>query len=119
MLGLARILAGLGGLLLIGLGIWLVTYDSSAGLGLVVTGILTAVVGVVIIGALFLERIRYSSAAAERPPVPGPPGGDASGEALEPRFRPTDEVFVDPTSGRTMRVYLDPGTGERRYRAEA
>jgi len=27
-------------------------------------------------------------------------------------------VFVDPTSDRRMRVWLDQATGERRYRAE-
>jgi len=39
-------------------------------------------------------------------------------DQLEPRFRRTDERFVDPTSGHTMRVYVDPRTGERRYLAE-
>jgi hypothetical protein len=33
-------------------------------------------------------------------------------------FRPTDEQFVDPTSGERLRVYIDPATGERRYHAE-
>jgi hypothetical protein len=33
-------------------------------------------------------------------------------------FRPTDELFIDPTSGARLRVYLDPTTGERRYYAE-
>jgi hypothetical protein len=37
---------------------------------------------------------------------------------MEPRFRPTDERFVDPTTGHRMRVYVDPRTGERRYLAE-
>ena len=38
---------------------------------------------------------------------------------MEPRFRRTDELFEeDPSSRRTMRVWLDPATGERRYRAE-
>ena len=37
---------------------------------------------------------------------------------MEPRFRRTDEVFVDPTTRRRMRVWLDPANGERRYRAE-
>jgi len=36
----------------------------------------------------------------------------------DPRFLPTTEIFVDPTSRRLMRVYVDPRTGERRYRAE-
>ena len=38
--------------------------------------------------------------------------------AIEPRFRPTDETFVDPTTGHQMRVHADPRTGERRYVAE-
>ena len=29
-----------------------------------------------------------------------------------------DEFFEDPTSRQQMRVWLDPATGERRYRAE-
>jgi hypothetical protein len=32
--------------------------------------------------------------------------------------RPTDEVFVDPDSGRRMRVWYDPKTGQRDYRPE-
>jgi high-affinity Fe2+/Pb2+ permease len=65
-----------------------------------------------------LERRRYRSEAAERSnDAIGPGGGET--EALEARFRPTDEVFVDPTTQRTMRVLIDPRTGERRYVAEA
>jgi hypothetical protein len=30
----------------------------------------------------------------------------------------TDEVFVDPTSGRRMRVWLDPVNGARKYVAD-
>ena len=33
-------------------------------------------------------------------------------------WEPTDEVFVDPTSKRRMRVWLDPADGERKYVAE-
>ena len=36
----------------------------------------------------------------------------------EAPFRPTDELFMDPTSGQRLRVYLNPATGERRYFAE-
>ncbi len=79
---------------------------------------------IVIFGAvavlLALERQRYRSAAAERAgPAPGPGGGEEPGRPLEARFRATDEVFLDPTSGRRMRVWVDDRTGERRYRAEA
>lgn len=32
--------------------------------------------------------------------------------------QPTDEVFIDPDSGRRTRVWYDPGTGKRDYRPE-
>ena len=63
--------------------------------------------------------MRYRSLRAEQTlESPGPGGGETVDSAMEPRFRPTDEVFMDPTSGRRMRVWLDPVRGERRYRAE-
>ena len=34
-------------------------------------------------------------------------------------FKPTNEVFKDPTSGKLTRVYEDPATGQRQYREEA
>ena len=40
--------------------------------------------------------------------VPGRAGGAA----------PTDEVFIDPNTGRRMRVWYDPATGQRDYRPE-
>jgi hypothetical protein len=119
MLGAARIFVVIGGLLMVGFGLWLATYGSEGELLVVVTGLLTAVMGLVFIGVLAFERMRYHSASAESPPPAGSPGGEAPGEVLEPRFTPTPEIFVDPTSGRTMRVYADPATGERRYRVEA
>lgn len=33
-------------------------------------------------------------------------------------FKPTGEVFRDPTSGKMTRVYEDPSTGQRQYREE-
>ncbi len=33
-------------------------------------------------------------------------------------FKPTAEVFKDPTSGKMTRVYEDPTTGKRQYRDE-
>jgi hypothetical protein len=33
-------------------------------------------------------------------------------------FKPTNEVFKDPTSGKLTRVYEDPATGKRQYREE-
>jgi hypothetical protein len=34
-------------------------------------------------------------------------------------FKPTGEVFRDPTSGKLTRVYEDPSTGKREYREES
>ena len=70
------------------------------------------------IGTL-IERVRYRSEATDRNGAPtGPGGGEPIGTQIEPRFRRSDEVFIDPTSSRTMRVWVDPGNGERRYVAE-
>ena len=33
-------------------------------------------------------------------------------------FKPTNEVFKDPTTGKLTRVYEDPETGKRQYREE-
>jgi hypothetical protein len=47
---------------------------------------------------------------------PGPGGGEPG--PLDARFRRRDEVFIDPTSKRTMRDFVHANTGERRYIAE-
>jgi hypothetical protein len=72
--------------------------------------------GAGLVGISF-ERLRYRSEAAERTRDDAGAGG---GEPQAPQhpFRPTGERFVDPTTGRLMRVYVDPATGERRYHAE-
>jgi hypothetical protein len=119
MLGFARFFAIACGLLLIGFGAWLATYGSEGEAALVITGLLTALFGAIMIGALAVERMRYHSASAEPPAPAASPGGETAGGSLEARFRSTPEVFVDPSSGRTMRVFIDPATGERRYRVEA
>ena len=33
-------------------------------------------------------------------------------------FKPTSEVFKDPTTGKLTRVFEDPSTGKRQYREE-
>ena len=119
MLGFARLVAVACGVLLVAFGAWLATYGNEGEAGLVITGLITALTGVVLIGVLAFERMRYHSAAAEPPASSGAPGGDAPHVALEPRFRPTSEIFVDPSSGKTTRVFADPATGERRYRVDA
>ena len=64
-----------------------------------------------IVGAL-IERMRYRSDAVDRSSHPvGPGGGEPLDSALEPRFAPTEEVFVDPTSGHRMRVFMDASHG--------
>ena len=68
--------------------------------------------------AITLERGRYRSEHAERTSAPAGPGGGETEATLEARFLRTEEAFVDPTSGRHMRVWMDPRTGQRRYRAE-
>lgn len=79
----------------------------------------SVIVGLVLIVAALIERARYRSDHAERTASPpGPGGGEPSATALESRFRPTDERFEDPTTRRRMRVWLDEGSGERRYLAE-
>jgi hypothetical protein len=88
---------------------------SDAGL----TGLWLVVIGMVLIVVAIVERLRYRSEIADRSGLPtGPGGGEPTAQPLEGRFRRTAEVFVDPTSDRRMRVWLDDQTGERRYRAE-
>ena len=107
--------------------------------GLVIVGVLMMVGGLVLVAAVpiaglaglqlvgfgaflviivAIERARYRSESAERSnEAPGPGGGEPAG-SVEPRFRATSEVFIDPTTGHRMRVLVDPASGERRYVAE-
>ena len=83
-----------------------------------ISGLWLVVFSAAVLVALAIERNRYRSEEAERSfESTGPGGGEPSG-SIEPRFRRTDETFVDPTTGTTMRVFLDGRTGERRYVAE-
>jgi hypothetical protein len=76
-------------------------------------------IGIAFMIGTLIERVRYRSEATDRSGEPhGPGGGEPVGASIEPRFRRSDEVFIDPTSSRTMRVWVDPGSGERRYVAE-
>ena len=38
--------------------------------------------------------------------------------AKEGNFKPTNEVFKDPTTGKLTRVHEDPATGQRQYKDE-
>jgi hypothetical protein len=82
------------------------------------SGLWAVVLGAGALVVLAIERNRYRSEAAEQGPEPVGPGGGEPVGAMEPRFRPTDESFVDPTTGHRMRVFVDPRSGERRYMAE-
>ena len=83
-------------------------------------GLELVAMGAFLVLVVVFERQRYRSAAAEATNLaPGPGGGEPIDGQLEPRFRPTGEVFIDPTTGHRMRVVVDPSNGERRYVAEA
>lgn len=72
-----------------------------------VTGwIIIAIVIVGIVTALFgLDRYRGSRKSTS---------GSTSGSGAQP----TDEVFIDPETGRKMRVWYDQLSGKREYRPE-
>ena len=112
-LGVARLLVLVTGLIVVVFGLYLIALPGGPGS---IAGIYTVLVGLaLIVGAVF-ERVRYRSDATDREALPtGRAGGEPSNEALEPRFRRTAEVFVDPTTRLEMRVWLDPVSGERRY----
>ena len=81
-------------------------------------GLQLVAMGAFLVVVVVIERQRYRSDQAERTnATPGPGGGEPAG-SIDPRFRPTNEVFIDPTSGHRMRVVVDPTSGERRYVAE-
>jgi len=103
------------GILLMLLGLGILGTMSDAGLiGLQVFGF-----GAFLVVAVAIERTRYRSDSAEKSnAAPGPGGGEPNDRQVEPRFRVTSEVFIDPTSGHRMRVLVDPASGERRYVAE-
>jgi hypothetical protein len=83
-------------------------------------GLVWVAFGGILVVLVAAERQRYRSSAAEKVNAPpGPGGGERRDEILDPRFRTTAEVFIDPTTGHQMRVLVDPATGERRYVAEA
>jgi hypothetical protein len=113
---LARALVGLVGVMCLLGGIALAAVTGPG--GDLFTALFLFVPGVVMIAAVVLERTRYRSLHAERTGDGAGPGGGEPGRP-EPRFQPTGERFVDPTTHVAMRVWLDPATGERRYVPEA
>jgi hypothetical protein len=116
-IGIARLFILVSGAVLAVIGILLIALPD---LGGTVAGIYCVLFGGALIVGALLERMRYRSDAVDRSSHPiGPGGGEPVDTTLEPRFAPTEEVFVDPTSGLRMRVFMDAATGERRYRAES
>ena len=105
-IGAASIVALLVGLLLV-----------ASGLAAGVSGLWLMLLGAVGLIGIAFERMRYRSEAAERSGEPAGAAGADDGP-LDPRFRPTDERFVDPTTRQQLRVWVDPGSGERRYRPD-
>ena len=111
----ARLLVLIVGVVLFAIGLAAV----AAGPASASSGIYPLVIGLALVVGAVIERARYRSAAAELTAERhGPGGGEPIGEPLEPRFRPTDERFEDPTTRQRMRVWTDPGSGERRYVAD-
>ena len=103
-------------LVLAGLGILILAAGLAATLaGAGLSGVWATIIGAGLIVAVVVERNRYRSEDADRAFEPSGPGGGEPTGTIEPRFRPTDELFVDPTTGIQMRVHVDPRTGERRY----
>jgi hypothetical protein len=89
----------------------------SAGGEAVVSGVMAVAFGAAIMVAILFQRERYrANDTAGSKSAPGPGAGESG--FMDPRFAPNAEVFTDPTTRHVMRVYVDPRTGERRYRAE-
>ena len=109
---LARLLIGGFGLLLVLGAIAVAAIPGPAGDRL--SAVWLFVGGAVLLAGVMLERTRYRSLNAERTGDGHGPGGGETAR-LEARFRPTEERFVDPTTGVPMRVWIDPKSGERRY----
>lgn len=115
-LGLVRLAVLVAGTTIALLGLWLIALPGGPG---TVVGIYTLLGGLALIVGALIERVRYRSDPLDREgPPTGPAGGEPPGTRLDPRFRQTDEAFIDPTSGLHMRVWLDPSSGERRYVTE-
>lgn len=56
--------------------------------------------GLIVIGAIFLERKRYRARV----------------DRTQGRWQPTGERFVDPATGQLMEVFYNAATGQRDYR---
>ena len=96
MLHALRMIIGAIGALLLAVGLVLL-----AGGGLLAwSGIQLIVIGTIGVVIALFERLRYW------------PGRGATHGG---RLRPTEERFIDPSTGERTRVWIDPATGERAY----
>ena len=73
-----------------------VLFELVAGVAVLVLIVVSAAVG--------WERYRGGGSGGRGPAVSG--------------AQPTAEIFIDPETGRRMRVWFDPRTGQRDYRPE-
>jgi len=116
-LGSRRLVALAIGLTLLGAGLAIIVVGGGGPAS--IPGSWLAATGFVLSAGTLIERARYRSDSSDRTGIrSGPGGGEPRGTALDPRFRRSDEVFNDPTSGLRMRVWMDPSSGERRYLAD-
>ena len=117
MLGASRVIIVVFCVAFIAFGLFMAV--SFTGEGGLFTALFLVPIGFAGLVAIAFERMRYHSEADEKvSDDPARAGGDPPGTRLPPGFRRTDEVFVDPSSGVTMRVWFDPASGERRYVAD-
>ena len=112
MIGAARVVLVAFGIALIVLGLVVLV---EGGRGSVTGSLFLFVPGIVCLIVPWFERLRYRSNDHDRANPPVSPGGGEPTGPPEPRFQRTGEVFIDPTSGLRMRVFVDPGSGDRRY----
>lgn len=107
MLGFARLLLALVGIGSAIGGLALLLGGQPEGLSLLASG---AVLGVALVAEWRLGRREAARGAGAGP--------GAGGSKLGADFTRTDELFLDPETGRRTRVWVDPATGERSYRPE-
>lgn len=113
MFGTIRIVVGVVSALFLLIGLFMVVGGGPP----VVTGLWLLAMGGAGLVVVAFERVRYRSEAAE---ISGEPAGVAGVDdgPADARFTPTEERFIDPTTRRRLRVWVDEATGERRYRPD-
>jgi hypothetical protein len=113
MFAILRIAVGVCSILFLLIGLFLVAGGGAP----IVSGLWLLLLGGVGLVVVAFETRRYRSEAAELLGNRVDGAGVDEGPA-DPHFRPTDERFIDPTTRKPVRVWMDPATGERRYRLD-